>query len=64
VIAAARRRGAVLRPLGDVIVLMPPLAIADAELDDLLAITYASIVEVTGESVATDREPSAASRQL
>ena len=48
VIAAARRRGAVLRPLGDVIVLMPPLAIADAELDDLLAITHASIVEVTG----------------
>jgi adenosylmethionine-8-amino-7-oxononanoate aminotransferase len=48
VIAAARRRGAVLRPLGDVIVLMPPLSIADGELDDLLAITYASIAEVTG----------------
>ena len=48
VIAAARRRGAVLRPLGDVVVLMPPLSIADAELDDLLAITYASIAEVTG----------------
>src|SRR5579884_1987556 len=47
VIAAARRRGAVLRPLGDVIVLMPPLSISEAELDELLAITYASIVEVT-----------------
>ncbi|HZS01970.1 MAG TPA: aspartate aminotransferase family protein [Chloroflexota bacterium] len=47
-IRAARRRGAVLRPLGDVIVLMPPLSIADAELDDLLDIAYASIVEVTG----------------
>ncbi|SRR5579884_1741012 len=47
VIAAARRRGAVLRPLGNVIVLMPPLGIAAAELDELLAITYASIVEVT-----------------
>jgi hypothetical protein len=29
---------------------MPPLSIADAELDDLLAITYASIAEVTGGS--------------
>ena len=25
----ARRRGAIIRPLGDVVVLMPPLAIAD-----------------------------------
>jgi adenosylmethionine-8-amino-7-oxononanoate aminotransferase len=52
VIAAARRGGAVLRPLGNVIVLMPPLNIADDELDALLAITYDSIVEVTGSSVA------------
>ena len=29
---AARRRGAIIRPLGDVVVLMPPLAIAEAEL--------------------------------
>jgi adenosylmethionine-8-amino-7-oxononanoate aminotransferase len=59
VIAAARRRGAVLRPLGDVIVLMPPLSIADAELDDLLNVTFASIAEVTGESSATNRQQSA-----
>jgi adenosylmethionine-8-amino-7-oxononanoate aminotransferase len=52
VIVAARRRGAVLRPLGNVIVLMPPLNIADDELEALLAITYDSIVEVTGSSVA------------
>jgi adenosylmethionine-8-amino-7-oxononanoate aminotransferase len=47
VIAAARRRGAVLRPLGNTIVLMPPLAISARELDELLAITRASILEVT-----------------
>jgi adenosylmethionine-8-amino-7-oxononanoate aminotransferase len=28
---AARRRGAVIRPLGDVIVLMPPLSIDEAD---------------------------------
>lgn len=44
---AARARGAILRPLGDVIVLMPPLSIAPDELERLLAITYASIAEVT-----------------
>jgi adenosylmethionine---8-amino-7-oxononanoate aminotransferase len=54
VIAAARRRGAVLRPLGDVIVLMPPLGISAAELDELLAITYASVVEVTEEDPRGD----------
>jgi adenosylmethionine---8-amino-7-oxononanoate aminotransferase len=52
VIVAARRRGAVIRPLGNVIVLMPPLSIDEAELDALLEITYASIVEVTGGSDA------------
>jgi adenosylmethionine-8-amino-7-oxononanoate aminotransferase len=36
---AARRRGAVVRPLGDVIVLMPPLAITAEELERLVAIT-------------------------
>ena len=44
---AARARGAILRPLGDVIVLMPPLSIAPDELERLLAITYASIVAIT-----------------
>ena len=29
---AARRRGAIIRPLGDVVVLMPPLSITAAEL--------------------------------
>ncbi len=39
----ARRRGAIIRPLGDVVVLMPPLAISDRELRRLVAITTASI---------------------
>jgi adenosylmethionine-8-amino-7-oxononanoate aminotransferase len=48
VILEARRRGAVIRPLGDVIVLMPPLAIADETLATLVDVTYESIKKVTG----------------
>ena len=47
---AARRRGAIVRPLGDVIVLMPPLAIAEAELVRLVEITAAAIAEATAAS--------------
>ncbi|MCU0640504.1 MAG: adenosylmethionine--8-amino-7-oxononanoate transaminase [Candidatus Margulisbacteria bacterium] len=43
VILEARKRGAILRPLGDVIILMPPLNITRAELAKLLSITYDSI---------------------
>jgi len=39
----ARKRGALVRPLGDVVVLMPPLAISEAELTELLDITAESI---------------------
>ena len=39
----ARRRGVVIRPLGDVIVLMPPLAISKADLSRLVSITVESI---------------------
>jgi adenosylmethionine-8-amino-7-oxononanoate aminotransferase len=39
----ARRRGAIIRPLGDVIVLMPPLSISEADLSRL--------VEATGEAI-------------
>jgi len=45
---AARRLGAIIRPLGDVVVLMPPLAIEDAELRRLVRITASAIVEATG----------------
>ena len=39
----ARERGAIIRPLGDVVVLMPPLAISKADLRRLVEITAASI---------------------
>jgi adenosylmethionine-8-amino-7-oxononanoate aminotransferase len=42
---AARRRGAIIRPLGDVVVLMPPLAISESDLERLIAITAAAISE-------------------
>jgi adenosylmethionine---8-amino-7-oxononanoate aminotransferase len=43
----ARRRGAIVRPLGDVLVLMPPLAISEAELERLVGITAEAIDAVT-----------------
>jgi adenosylmethionine-8-amino-7-oxononanoate aminotransferase len=47
VIESARERGVIIRPLGDVIVLMPPLAIDDATLEELVGVTAACIAEVT-----------------
>ena len=49
---AARRRGAIVRPLGDTVVLMPPLSITEAELTRLVEITAASIAEVTAPALA------------
>lgn len=49
VILAARRLGAILRPLGDVIVLMPPLCITPDELEALCDITYEAIQRGTVE---------------
>jgi adenosylmethionine-8-amino-7-oxononanoate aminotransferase len=46
----ARRRGAIIRPLGDVVVLMPPLSIDGAELQRLVSITRASIEAATGQA--------------
>jgi adenosylmethionine-8-amino-7-oxononanoate aminotransferase len=43
VIKEARKRGLIIRPLGDVIVLMPALSISIDELDRLCDITYESI---------------------
>lgn len=48
VIGEARKRGVVIRPLGDVIVLMPPLTIPDNTLEELIDVTYESIKVVTG----------------
>ncbi len=48
VIQEARARGVLLRPLGNVIVLMPPLGISQEELRELVDQTYYSIRRVTG----------------
>ncbi len=45
---AARRRGVWVRPLGDVVVLMPPLAIGDEDLELLCDVVTESIREVVG----------------
>jgi adenosylmethionine-8-amino-7-oxononanoate aminotransferase len=47
VIAAARNHGVMIRPLGDVIILMPPLTITDDELTTLLNVVYDCIRSVT-----------------
>ena len=47
VIKAARNLGAILRPLGDVIVLMPPLCLTSADLDTLCDITQEAIAQGT-----------------
>ncbi|MFH1904294.1 MAG: adenosylmethionine--8-amino-7-oxononanoate transaminase [bacterium] len=47
VILEARKRGLIIRPLEDVIVLMPPLSIRIKELSQILKITYDSIQAVT-----------------
>jgi adenosylmethionine---8-amino-7-oxononanoate aminotransferase len=44
----ARRRGAIVRPLGDVVVLMPPLSISAAGLTRLVDITAEAIDAATG----------------
>ena len=47
VILEARKRGVMIRPLGDVIILMPPLSISDGELTALLDVVHDSIGAVT-----------------
>ena len=48
VIQAARLRGVMLRPLGNVLILMPPLSITAAELETLVRVTAESIEAVLG----------------
>ena len=45
----ARERGAIVRPLGDTVVLMPPLSITAAELRALVAITAGAIATATAD---------------
>jgi adenosylmethionine-8-amino-7-oxononanoate aminotransferase len=57
VVLAARERGVVLRPLGDVVVLMPPLTITDQELERLVTVTGEAIAAATADRAGrpTDR---------
>ena len=50
----ARRRGAIIRPLGDVVVLMPPLAIATDDLRRLVAITAEAIEAATSAAALSE----------
>ena len=47
VIKEARKNGLVIRPLGDVIVLMPPLSISESELQQITQITFDAIKKNT-----------------
>jgi adenosylmethionine-8-amino-7-oxononanoate transaminase len=44
---AARKRGGLFRPLGDVLVLMPPLGISGEQIHEMVDILYMSLLEVT-----------------
>jgi adenosylmethionine-8-amino-7-oxononanoate aminotransferase len=47
VILKAREKGVIIRPLGDIIVILPPLVIEKNEIDELLSVIYDSIKAVT-----------------
>ena len=48
VCAAARKRGVWLRPLGDTVILMPPLALGEAETELLAGTLIEAVDEVVG----------------
>jgi adenosylmethionine-8-amino-7-oxononanoate aminotransferase len=50
VCAAAVRRGVLLRPLGDVVVLMPPLTTTADEIERIVSVLAEAVDEVTGSS--------------
>jgi adenosylmethionine-8-amino-7-oxononanoate aminotransferase len=60
VVREARDRGAIIRPLGNVIVLMPPLAISKGELRRLVKITAASIKAAVASAEERDSEAATA----
>jgi len=47
VCAAAVARGVLLRPLGDVVVLMPPLTVTSEEIHEIVRVLSDAIVEGT-----------------
>jgi adenosylmethionine---8-amino-7-oxononanoate aminotransferase len=50
----ARRRGAIIRPLGDVVVLMPPLSISHEDLGRLISVTAEAIDAATSTGALAD----------
>lgn len=48
VVLEARRRGVIVRPLGDTLIMLPPLTISDAELATLVKVVRDSIRQVAG----------------
>ncbi len=59
----ARKRGAIVRPLGDTIVLVPPLSISEEDLRQLLEITSVSIEAALISGRSAPAEPPAQLRQ-
>jgi adenosylmethionine-8-amino-7-oxononanoate aminotransferase len=55
----ARRRGAIVRPLGDTVVLVPPLAISKGDLERLLEVTAVSIEAALISGRPRQAEPTA-----
>ncbi|MCD5397887.1 adenosylmethionine--8-amino-7-oxononanoate transaminase, partial [candidate division NPL-UPA2 bacterium] len=47
VIQEARKKGLIIRPLGNVIVILPPLSVSLNELQEITGITRESIAKVT-----------------
>ena len=56
----ARERGAIVRPLGNTVVLVPPLAISEQELRSLLTITIDAIAAAVASAPAAERSPGGA----
>lgn len=48
IVVEARRRGVIIRPLGNVLVMMPPLSASSDELAKLVGVTREAILAVTG----------------
>jgi adenosylmethionine-8-amino-7-oxononanoate aminotransferase len=46
----ARDKGVIIRPLGDIVVIMPPLSISEQNLNQLLTVIKESIVSATGKN--------------
>ncbi|MDO9395606.1 MAG: adenosylmethionine--8-amino-7-oxononanoate transaminase, partial [Herbiconiux sp.] len=64
VILEARARGVLLRPLGDIVVLMPPLAISAAELERLVTVTAEAIGAVSDRLGVPDEHRPLSGRRI